>query len=165
MLPSTQLLVNAGGIPTPPSDTVRRLKERDPRLGCQFIECSAGWGITLRWREDDTRRQMIREGKHPPDEDYDILSILPIWVRGDEIEGYLDNVIRRTPLANEQGLMTRDALREENARVSEEAFKPVFEAFMNEVEVLVGNRVQPNSHVPNTRETKPKDPHILHDLA
>lgn len=81
------LVLNDRGVPEPPSDIQRRLREIDPDLHLRF---SGGqFALAFRWRQDDPRRQMIRAGEMNPGDDFDIYGFLPHDCAADEAYGYV----------------------------------------------------------------------------
>ena len=104
------MIFNAQGVPTPPSDIVERLQRIDERFGLKFLSLATTdqrmggdvvtgadqyWAITLKWPQNDARRKMIAEGHMSPDDDFEILTFLPLDCSVDQAYGYLVNHLRQ----------------------------------------------------------------------
>lgn len=86
------MLVTERGVPTPPSEIVRRIQQVNPALGLKFL--NGKWAIMHRWKPDDPRRVMIRKGEMALDDDFDVYGYLPLDCAVDEAYGYIVNAFR-----------------------------------------------------------------------
>jgi len=86
------------GLPTPPSDVVRRLAQIHPRLGCKLLRAPGEeghwWGFTLTWAPEDERWGMIQRGVLSPSDAFDIIGQLPRDAGVDEAYGYFVQAAR-----------------------------------------------------------------------
>ena len=92
--------------PDPPADILERLRQIDPTLGLRFspttIDNWSGdvvnvghWIVTIGWREDDRRWEMVRRQEMKPEDACDRVLDLPADCSVQEAYGYfVDNVKR-----------------------------------------------------------------------
>jgi hypothetical protein len=88
-------LLDGAGCPLAPESVLAELKEIDPRLGLQFHIALNAFMVTLRWPEDDPRRELIRRGELSPETDFEILCPVPADIKLDELRGWLAGQLRR----------------------------------------------------------------------
>ena len=123
------LLLTDRGLPAPPQDIVRALRQIDNDLGLMWVAGSNCWAFTIRWRATDTRQQKRQTGEIAPDADFDIMGYLPADCPADQAYGYfVKSVKRMTGTPDEINAMLskvhhwNDAVaREQNAAVEEYA--------------------------------------------
>jgi hypothetical protein len=88
---------DAGGVPIPPSDLVAELRKRADAPNLDIVYCNASWRAIWRWREDDPRRQWIREGKYGEQDAYDVIGDAPPYLSIDDALGYFERSLRQYP--------------------------------------------------------------------
>lgn len=92
-------LTDERGRPVPPSEVVAGLQRIDPALGLRFmpggINQSGTWAFTLRWRQDDPRREMIRRQEMAPEDDFDALGYLPLDCPPEQAVGHFVASVKR----------------------------------------------------------------------
>lgn len=102
------IILGASGRPEPPTDIVRRLRAIDPGLSLRFIPgVIETWAITLTFREDDPRREGMRDGSISPDCDYDIIGWLPAGCPLDEAPGYVGRAFGTHPKESVRKMLQR----------------------------------------------------------
>jgi hypothetical protein len=112
-------LVDGAGNPLAPPSVIERLQEISPRLGIMYHVALRAFIITLRWPEDDPRRQMIKEGLLSPHSDFEALCPVPATVSLDELHGWVAQQlvrvgesrddVRRMVAANEERVAKQNA--------------------------------------------------------
>lgn len=91
-----QLLVrDAGGVPQPPREILQRLQQWEPALGLKYH--AVQWAFTWTWKDDDPRRQRIRDGQYPADAAYDIIGYIPLDCPVDSIPAYAVKALTHYP--------------------------------------------------------------------
>lgn len=123
------LLLTDRGLPAPPQDIVRRLRQIDADLGLVWVEGPKCWAFTIRWRPTDRRQEKRQRGEIAPDGDFDILGYLPADCPADEAFGYFVKSAKRlngTPdevnaLLSKVHHYNDGVTREQNAAVEEYA--------------------------------------------
>lgn len=98
------------GRPQPPQDVLARLRRYDERLGLFYT--NAAWAITETWREDDPRREWIRDGSVQPEMAFDICGHLPVTASLEEAPAYIERSLRS--YKPEEWKSLRDAARDWN---------------------------------------------------
>ena len=94
------LVLNQLGLPEPPTEIVRRLKQIHPAFGLKFYRPAAAsslWALTWQWADNDPRRSYIRRGEIAPDADYDILAWLPLDCSVEQAAAYVERAVRGHP--------------------------------------------------------------------
>lgn len=116
------LVDGVSGNPLAPPSVVSALKAVDPRLDLQYHIGMRAFMVTLRWPEDDPRRQMIRDGHVAPHADFSILAPVPSDVSLDELAGWIEVQLMRVSQndADVRQMLQRqaDAIAKQNAAVS-----------------------------------------------
>jgi hypothetical protein len=118
-------LVDGAGNPLAPPSVVEALASINERLGIMYHVALRAFIVTLRWPEDDPRRQMIREGVLSPHSDFEALCPVPANVSLDELHGWVEQQlvrvgesrddIRRMVAENEARVAKQNAALVENA--------------------------------------------------
>ena len=97
------LLLNERGIPQPPSDIQRRLREVHPDLSIRFVNPMTGaWAICLDWAESDPRRVHVQRQDLDPFNTTDIIGYLPLDCSVAEAPAYVQKALRAYPKENVQ---------------------------------------------------------------
>lgn len=122
--------------PEVPADTLLRLRGISPQLGLRFYQGS-GWAVMWKWRDDDRRREYIKRGELPPDEDNDIVCYLPEGIDADQAVGLIEAKTAQHPVAHIHAIC--DTIRAQRAAAQEANFAPVMDEAMNAVEVNPSN--------------------------
>lgn len=118
--------------PEVPEDVLRRLQAIHPQLGLRFYQ-GQGWAIMWKWRDDDRRREYIKRGELPADEDNDLVSWLPEDLSADQIPAFVEAKTANHPVTHIHGLC--DTVRAQRAAQEEANYAPVMDEAMNQVEV------------------------------
>lgn len=109
--PASGALVSMRGEPVPSPEVERVLRTADERWFLTFAPLpKPHWNVCERWRPDDQRRRMIRDGLLPPDADFDVLCYCPFGVRADEALGYIEQRLVRVTDARKQAEAAQAAI-------------------------------------------------------
>lgn len=108
-------LLDGAGNPLAPQSVIDELREVDPRLGLQYHKTLHAFMVTLRWGEDDPRREMIRVGQMPAHADFEILCPVPVDVSHDELRSWLAGQLRRVGQTRED---VRQMVEQEERRLA-----------------------------------------------
>lgn len=103
----TRLPRNLAGVPLPPSEIAKRVRQVHDALGLRYL--SASWAITWAWPVNDRRWELVKAGETPVDFAFDIIGYLPIECSVDEAPAYLERCLKSYPLAEIQALSFRIA--------------------------------------------------------
>lgn len=131
------MLTDVNGTPQPPSDIVARLEAIDPALGVRWMgaggeEDNGYWAITHRWPKEDKRREMIKDGKMSPGDDFDAICFLPRDCPVDEAYGFVVNGIRQATREDTRSLL--NDIDKWNAKREAEAWKAATDPAMEQAE-------------------------------
>lgn len=118
--------------PEVPEDVLKRLRQINPQLGLRFYQ-GTGWAVMWKWADTDRRREYIKLGQLPPDEDNDIVCYLPDEIGPEAAVGYVESRCVNHPVSHIAGLVADVAA--DRARVQEQAFQPVMDEALNQIEV------------------------------
>lgn len=124
--------------PEPSPEAVRRLRQVDERLGMKWMEHTPCWALTVRWRENDPRRETIQKGLTQIGEDYDIGCLFAPDVRPDDIPALAERSMRNHPNTHLRQIAAEIA--EYNRAQSDRNLAPVAEQLMEKAEVTVKHR-------------------------
>jgi hypothetical protein len=94
-------LLDGAENPLAPSSVVAELHEVSPRLGLEYHVALKAFMVTLRWTEDDPRREYIRRGEMNPNTDFEILCPVPADVPMEQLRGWLAGQLRRVGATRE----------------------------------------------------------------
>lgn len=144
----TSPITHADGWPEPSQDILRRLQAESPRLAIRFYPAMRSWGITVRWAEFDSRRELIRKGEMRADEDYDLVALLPRDCGVDEACAYLATQMRQhsdQSVRNMAATMFRH-----NDTQFDRLTQPWVDSIVDDVESVVGNRHNPTVFMSDT---------------
>lgn len=122
--------------PEVPADVLLRLRALNPQLGLRFYQ-GQGWKVMWKWRDDDRRREYIKRGELPADEDADIVCELPEDLSLDQVPAYIEHRTAQHPAAHLRALC--DSLRAQRDAVTDAAGQAVVDEAMNQVEVNPSN--------------------------
>lgn len=81
--------------PLAPSSVVADLQAINPRLGLNYHIAMRVFMVTLKWPENDPRREMIQRGEMSPDADFEILCPVPVNVSLDELTEWVRSQLVR----------------------------------------------------------------------
>ena len=109
-------LLDGAENPLAPSSVVAELHEVSPRLGLEFHVALNAFMVTLRWPEDDPRREYIRRGEMNPNTDFEILCPVPADVPLEQLRGWLAGQLRRVGATRED---VKRMVDEEEARLAQ----------------------------------------------
>jgi hypothetical protein len=99
------------GEPQPSPEVERVLRLADPRWFLKFDGVpKAHWNVCQRWRDDDQRRRLIRDGVVARDADFDILCFCPADVRAEDALAYIEQRLVRVTDARKQAAREQDAI-------------------------------------------------------
>lgn len=103
------ILVNPRGLPEPPSDIQRRLRQIHEGLSLVYSPASTGhcWLITLAWASDDPRHAMVQRQEISGEALWDNIGNVPLTVRLDDMPGYLERIFRDYPVDRVRQLLPR----------------------------------------------------------
>lgn len=152
------MLVTQTGQPIPPQETLQRLQQMDDRLGLKYLDYpEACWAITIRWLQNDPRREMVQRGLMSPADTHDILGRMPVDCPAEQAPGYIERAFVRWSGKKEDVAWLLNKLRTENDKVRKaqmdemlELGDEMFDAnaatlFRNQGKTLAKNRL-PDSH-------------------
>jgi hypothetical protein len=162
---STIIGLTERGEVVPPPAVVRRLHDLSPDLGLRHLHESFGaWAITLRWREDDPRRAMIR-AQEIADDPHDIIGYAPYGCAADEVPAFVERQLRESGREDARALAGRIRAANDRHQASalDAAFAPAEDAIATKLVTDHVPRVYQNapsgsgSHVARAkRAAKPK---------
>lgn len=110
------ILVDDLGIPQPPSDVTRRLREVHPGAGLLHTpHAGPQWAITLAWAADDPRWALVQSQAVNPNRTFDIIGYLPYDCAVDHAPSYLARVFRTSSRPEVQRMA--EAVESHNTRV------------------------------------------------
>ena len=95
------LILGADAQPLVPPSISAALADIDPRLGLLYHPALRAFCVTLRWPEDDPRREMIRRGDIDPNSDAELLCPVPAEVSLDDLHGWIRRQLVRVGQSRE----------------------------------------------------------------
>jgi len=125
------MLVTPQGAPIPSERSLKILREINPRLSLRWVDGAVSyWAITERWRDDDPRRERIKQNEIPADMDWDIKNFLPRSCSPEEVEGFILRFYVRVEDPEKQA---REAI-DQTARENKAARDKAMNGFLQEQE-------------------------------
>lgn len=118
--------ISERGTVEPAPAVLRRLHDLSPDLGLRHLHDGFGaWAVTLRWREDDPRRAMIR-AQEIADDPHDIIGYAPYGTTADEVPGFVERHLRESGREDARALAGRLAAANQRQQASalDAAFAP-----------------------------------------
>lgn len=113
--PSPGVLVASSGVPVPPVEVERALERADPRWFLKFMpHPKPHWAVCERWRDNDPRRQLVRNGTIPMTAAFDMIANCPYGVTADEALSYLERKLVRVTDARRQAEREQAAIHKAN---------------------------------------------------
>lgn len=95
---SAPLVLNDRGLPEPPADLQRRLRQIHDRLCLRYVQAAdAVWAVCVRWDEHDPRFGNVQSQVLDPDRAFDIVGYLPKDCSLNEAPAYLARMFRQYP--------------------------------------------------------------------
>jgi hypothetical protein len=101
------LILNARGEPEIPDAIKRRIKALDG--GFSLVLRSECWWLMQRWRENDTRWQLVQSGQVPEHEAVDGLGAFPMDMGFDQMPAFIEKSLRDYPLRDLKNLAAKFA--------------------------------------------------------
>ena len=117
------VILNARGEPEVPDAIKRRLAALDG--GFSLVLRSGCWWLMQRWRETDSRWELVRSGKMPEHEAVDGLGAFPLDMGFDQMPAFIEKSLRDYP--------TRDLKRIAEVFARGETVAPDAEALKHEI--------------------------------
>jgi hypothetical protein len=133
------LVDGANGNPLAPPSVVAQLKAIDDRLDLQYHVGLRAFMITLRWREHDPRRQMIRDGQIAPHADFSILAPIPDHVSLDDVSAWVEAQLTRVSASDAEVRAMIEAHEAKQAKANDAVFAAKADEAAHELIEAVAN--------------------------
>jgi hypothetical protein len=109
------MLVTALNDPVAPPLAQAALRAVDPRFHLRWVSgVMRYWAICEHWRDNDPRRERIKQGEITPDAAWDVIAFLPLGCSAEEVEGYVLREFERVSDPKKQAAEQVDAIEKAN---------------------------------------------------